>query len=220
MKTRVDLREKIYREQLHILEQFLKKISVRSEIEQHTRYLFSFAEALSKLMNLPAQDVHFFLVSAALHDLGKTLVPERILQKKSSLTSSEFNMVKLHPVIGLRTIEAAGLLVPQEVKIAIHHHHETPDGSGYYFIENPTFLSRLLAVCDAYSAMIFPRSYRRAMSKKEAIRELISYPNKFDQKIVAVLEESQTVLNKEEASYTEFKNKLLNSMGYVVKLIS
>jgi HD-GYP domain-containing protein (c-di-GMP phosphodiesterase class II) len=130
-------------------------------------------------------------VAALLHDIGKIRVPDSILNKPGSLTAGEREVIAQHPILGAEAlIRVAGLEV---VAALVRYHHERWDGSGY-----PDGLSgariprasRIIAVCDAYSAMTSDRPYRDAMSQERAFSELRAGAGwQFDAEVVAQLED-------------------------------
>jgi HD-GYP domain-containing protein (c-di-GMP phosphodiesterase class II) len=108
-----------------------------------------------------------------LHDLGKLAVPDAILHKAGGLTDAEWVEIKRHPEIGARILENAGLY-----RIAgwVHGHHERIDGTGYpsgLRADQIPLEARILAVADAYEAMVADRPYRRGMKHAEACAELL-----------------------------------------------
>ncbi len=123
-------------------------------------------------MTLSVTDIEHLRKAAALHDVGKIRVPDHILRKRGSLTSDERAMVELHPVVGARMVSDVG---NDDVIAAVRHHHERWDGAGY-----PDGLSgngiplfaRIIAVADAYDAMISTRPYRAGLHRAQAIEEL------------------------------------------------
>jgi putative nucleotidyltransferase with HDIG domain len=128
-------------------------------------------------------------LGALLHDLGKLGVPEAIVQKPSSLTRLEMEIVERHPDIGARMVEPLWCL--RRVVKAIRHHHERYDGGGYpdgLQGEEIPLAARIVAVADAYDAMVCGRPYARTRLRTEAIRELTGEAGgQFDAGVVAVL---------------------------------
>jgi two-component system cell cycle response regulator len=111
--------------------------------------------------------------AGALHDIGKLAIPEAILSKPGPLTEDEWEFVRRHPVIGERILRAAPALAP--VAPLVRSAREHFDGSGYpdaYAGEQIPLASRIVAVCDAFDAMVSERPYRAAMSENEAMAEL------------------------------------------------
>ena len=128
-------------------------------------------------------------LGALLHDLGKLGVPEAIVQKPSSLTRLEMEIVERHPDIGARMVEPLWCL--RRVVKAIRHHHERYDGGGYpdgLQGEEIPLAARIVAVADAYDAMVRGRPYAATRPRTEAIRELRGAAGgQFDARVVAVL---------------------------------
>jgi len=133
-----------------------------------------------------------------LHDLGKIGISEQILLKKGPLTKAEFKKIKEHPKIGvdiIRPIQSFHNLLP-----LILYHHERWDGKGYPFGlkgEEIPIGARIIAIADVYEALISDRPYRKALSKKEALKIIRKDSNtSFDPKIASVLID---VLKKKKA---------------------
>jgi putative nucleotidyltransferase with HDIG domain len=129
-------------------------------------------------------------VAALLHDIGKIRVPDSILNKPGRLTEDERAVIAQHPVHGAEALtRIAGLEV---VATLVRYHHERWDGTGYpdgLSGERIPRASRIIAACDAYSAMISDRPYQRAMSHERAMAELRSCAGgQFDAEVVAQLE--------------------------------
>ena len=108
--------------------------------------------------------------AALLHDIGKLGVPEVILNKPGKLDDKEWELMKKHPQIGvkfLKPIESFNKVSPW-----ILYHHERIDGKGYYGMakEDIPFVSKLLAICDTYSALTMRRSYKEPRTHEEAIK--------------------------------------------------
>lgn len=138
---------------------------------------------------------------ALLHDVGKILVPESILNKPSQLTSEEQEAIQKHPVTGARIIDGVSHL--RDARLYILHHHEKWDGTGY-----PGGLrggaipveGRLLAIVDVYDALTSDRPYHKGISIVEALRFLRREAGKhFDPEMVEVfckLQEQKPIISK------------------------
>ncbi|MEU3920627.1 HD-GYP domain-containing protein [Streptomyces sp. NPDC029004] len=124
-----------------------------------------------------------------LHDVGKLGVPTRVLRKDGPLTPQERRVIELHPEYGHEMVRGIGFL--GEARVAILHHHERLDGSGYpYGLVGPQIpeFARVVAVADAFDAMTSTRSYRRARPVDAALEELKRCAGtQFDPKMVQAL---------------------------------
>ncbi len=112
-------------------------------------------------------------ILAALHDIGEIAMPENILRKPCYLTPDEWQIMKKHPEIGNSITRSVPNLTA--IAEAILAHHEHWDGAGYpngLKGEQIPLLSRILAVTDAYVAMINGRPYKQAISQQQAIEEI------------------------------------------------
>ncbi|MDO5111983.1 MAG: HD domain-containing phosphohydrolase [Clostridia bacterium] len=113
------------------------------------------------------------LLAGALHDVGKLVIPNDLLEKPGKLTQDEYQTVQNHAYATWRILEQiAGL---DDVKRWAALHHEKLDGSGYPFglkAENLSRNERLMACIDIYQAMTEPRPYKPGLSHADAMREL------------------------------------------------
>src|SRR5207245_2336676 len=112
-------------------------------------------------------------VSGELHDLGNIGIEDRILCKNGPLSPEEFEQVKSHAVRGAAMLESVPSLAP--LLTVVRGHHERWDGSGYpdgLAGDQIPRLARILAVADAFDAMILPRPYRPAFPVDAAFAEL------------------------------------------------
>jgi diguanylate cyclase (GGDEF)-like protein len=125
--------------------------------------------------------------AARLHDIGKLAIPDEIVRKPASLDGEEWTFMRQHPVIGERILSTAPAL--GEAAHIVRSSHERFDGSGYpdglRGREIP-LAARIVAVCDAFDAMIGPRPYRNGVSVEEALAELTACAGtQFDPEVVA-----------------------------------
>ncbi len=114
-------------------------------------------------------------MSALLHDIGKMVIPIEIINKPSSLTPEEFDIIKMHPVLAIERLSQKSL-VPATVISAIKTHHEKFDGTGYpdgLSGKKISLYGRILAVADVYDALTSNRPYRRQCFPGEAIEYMM-----------------------------------------------
>jgi HD-GYP domain-containing protein (c-di-GMP phosphodiesterase class II) len=141
---------------------------------EHSQGVVALAIAVGDQLGLGARERRDLEFGALLHDIGKLRVPNEILNKPGALTDAEWEIMRRHPVEGQAMLERVGGTLGEVGRI-VRAHHEHLDGRGY-----PDGLrgaqiplaARIIAVCDAYSAMTTTRSYRRGRSPGEAMVEL------------------------------------------------
>jgi len=128
---------------------------------------------LGRAIGLPDGDIERIRTASLLHDLGKLAIPDEILSKPGPLSPPEWRTIVEHPKIGQIVLEQAGSI--RDAAAIVLHHHEWFDGRGYPHglagAEIPIG-SRIVAIADAYEAMISDRPYSAAMSHIQAIGEL------------------------------------------------
>jgi HD-GYP domain-containing protein (c-di-GMP phosphodiesterase class II) len=111
-------------------------------------------------------------LAGILHDIGKVGVPDEVLQKAGPLDSGEWEEMHRHCELGSRLLSGAGL---EDIAAWVLAHHERPDGTGYPVgLERSEIPpeARILAVADAYEAMVADRSYRLGIGHQRAREEL------------------------------------------------
>jgi putative nucleotidyltransferase with HDIG domain len=146
------------------------------------------AEVVAARLGWDEADIEVLRMGAALHDVGKVSVPERILCKPGPLDPNELAVMRRHPEEGARMVARV-----RELRLAVPavlYHHERWDGGGYPVgVEGEAIPAeaRVLAVVDAFDAMTSDRSYRRAMTEQLAVAELErSAGTQFDPEVVGV----------------------------------
>ncbi|HEX5148024.1 MAG TPA: diguanylate cyclase, partial [Candidatus Limnocylindrales bacterium] len=124
-------------------------------------------------LGLPESEIERIRVASLLHDLGKLAIPDEILTKPGELNDPEWRIVSEHPKIGQVVLEQAGAL--RDAATIVLHHHEWFDGRGYphgLAGEEIPVGARIVAIADAYEAMVAGRPYRDAITHEAAIAEL------------------------------------------------
>ena len=145
-------------------------------------------ESMARTLQLPDAEVERIRVAALLHDIGKLALPDEILDKRSPLTSAEWRSVVQHPRIGQVILEQAAAL--KDAIPIILHHHERFAGHGYPYGLRATEIplgARIVAIADAYDAMVNDRPYKPAMSHDAALDELRRHAGtQFDPELVTL----------------------------------
>lgn len=152
----------------------------------HSLRLVEFSDRLCTQLGCDQKQARAIRWAAILHDIGKIGVPDEILRKPGPLTEDEWDIMRMHPVIGAEIITPVARL--SQVVPVVRHHQEKYDGSGYpagLKGEEIPLGARILAVVDAYAAITDNRVYRPARSHADAIVEIQRCSGKqFDPTIV------------------------------------
>jgi response regulator RpfG family c-di-GMP phosphodiesterase len=139
----------------------------------HSDRVTSYSRLMAVGMDFPEREVELITNAALLHDIGKIGIRNDKLNKPGKLTPEEYEMFKLHPVLGRQILEPIRFLA--DLVPCVFYHHEQWDGSGYpEGLRGPSIPvgARLIAVADAYDAMTSDRAYRRALPHDIAVAEL------------------------------------------------
>jgi diguanylate cyclase (GGDEF)-like protein len=147
------------------------------------------AEMIARELGIQGPELHDLIYAARIHDVGKIVIPEKILNKPAMLTEDEHYLVAMHANVGAEIIDA----IPdaQHIRQMVRHHHEAFDGSGYpegLKGEQIPLYARIISVAEAYTSMMVDRAYRVARSQADAVRELESRSgSQFDGMLVRIL---------------------------------
>ena len=117
------------------------------------------------------EELKVLTLAGLLHDIGKMMVPDNIIQKKGRLTLPEYNLVKTHVLFGNNILKGIDNLDPRIAEVAMRH-HERCDGTGYpggYKREQIELFARIVAIADTYDAMTSDRAYRAAICPFDVI---------------------------------------------------
>ncbi len=139
---------------------------------RHSRTVGELARQTAVALDLPNDLVQRIHAAGVLHDLGKLGIADAILYQPGPLTDAEWEEMRRHPEIGARILLHAGLA---DIARWVRSHHERVDGSGYPDGLDATQIpleARILAVADAYEAMVADRPYRQGMTHEAARDEL------------------------------------------------
>lgn len=158
--------------------------------EDHCNRVGNLSVEIGTFLGLEGQLIENLLFAAKIHDLGKVEIPNEILNKPSKLSHEEFNIMKKHPEKGREIVSK--VTGNQALAEIVYQHHERLDGSGYPLGLKGDAIrieAKIIAVVDAYDAMVKDRPYRKAMTNEAAMAELKKCQGqKYDPKIVGVLE--------------------------------
>lgn len=156
------------------------------QLLSHTRWHFSIMKAIAEKMHLNQEGINCLQYASILHDAGAIDVPYEILSKSSQLTPEEFKIIRDLPAKSAELIKPVEFLRP--VLPIVLYHREKYDGTGYpsgLKKEQIPVGARIMAVVDAFEAMVRGRPYKRKLSLQEAFAELErNSGTQFDPKVV------------------------------------
>lgn len=142
--------------------------------------------ALARQLGLDEQQTRTAGMAGLMHDLGKALMPNEVLNKPGKLTEQEFAIMKGHPVEGHRLLLQASEIDDITLDVCLHHHEKT-DGSGYpdgLKDEQISLYAKMGAVCDVYDAITSNRPYKNGWDPAESVRKMAEWAEgHFDQRI-------------------------------------
>jgi two-component system, cell cycle response regulator len=159
------------------------------DLGDHADGVVELAVGVGSRLGVAGAELEQLGYAAALHDVGKIAVPARTLGKPGPLDDAEWELMRLHTVIGERIVAAAPALAPAAA--LVRWSHERWDGTGY-----PDGLTgwsiplgaRIVAACDAYDAMLSARPYHATRTRCEALTELQRCAGtQFDPRVVDAL---------------------------------
>ncbi|MBS7528751.1 diguanylate cyclase [Fusibacter paucivorans] len=169
----------------------LKTLNEKNEREKiHSERVSIISRMIGEAMNMNYSVIKEIETAGLLHDIGKIVIDQDILNKTGKLNEEEYEKIKKHPESSyqiLKSIDSYASLADDVLS-----HHERWDGCGYprrLKGEEIPFIARIITVADAYEAMTADRSYRRSMTKEAALAELKAHAGKqFDPTVVNAFE--------------------------------
>jgi diguanylate cyclase (GGDEF)-like protein/putative nucleotidyltransferase with HDIG domain len=166
-----DLMRMTYMESVNAL---IKAVDAKDPLaKEHSRNVCDYSMKIAKFLKLTEPEIEIINYAAQLHDIGKISIKDDILNKKDDLAPDENELMKKHAEVGVNILKEIRFL-EKEIPIILHH-HERYDGKGYPHglrgREIPLG-ARIIAVADAFDAMISGRSYKENIGWKKAVNEI------------------------------------------------
>jgi putative nucleotidyltransferase with HDIG domain len=160
--------------QVGMLSALLRTLDLRDQMTaRHSAAVARYSRAIAQRAGFSRQEEELVHIAALLHDIGKFILPDRILKANVPLTDEDWMLIKRHPQQGARVVSALDGYGP--VADIILAHHERIDGKGYprgLKGDDIPELARIISVSDTYDVMTARDSYRTPMSSQDAIAEL------------------------------------------------
>ena len=154
--------------------------SSSSQTGSHIKRVSKCAKIFGKYICKDELECEYFSVASMLHDVGKLMIPNSLIEKKGALTDEEYAVVKSHTDEGRKLLQNTPGRIMEMARNIAYYHHERWDGKGYHHIagEDIEFFSRYVAVLDVFDALISPRSYKEGWSTEAVYDEIVSQSGK------------------------------------------
>lgn len=176
----------------NVVQRIMDSLELNVEGEKlHSEHVSEMCERLADELNLDTEAKEKCKKAGKYHDIGKSIIDKAILDKSEPLSSEEWHIIRQHSENGYRILSIDSNY--KDIALYVLQHHERWDGKGYpkgLKGEEIQFISRIIAVCDSYDAMVSDRPYHKAVSEDEAAREIIFHSgSQFDPDIAKVFVE-------------------------------
>ena len=149
---------------------------------KHSVDVATMAMIIARQNGMEQQDVYQIGMAGLLHDVGKSQIPNEILNKPGRLTEPEFEIMKQHSVFGYRILQEKGG-IPQQVLMGVLQHHEKINGKGYPLGVKDKYIgpfARILSVVDIYDALVTERPYKKGFSQRDAVEMIMAMVEELD----------------------------------------
>ena len=191
----------------------------------HSLNVALISRAIGKWLKLSKEDLDLLTLAGLLHDIGKTQIPEEILNKTSKLTDDEFNLIRQHTILGFKLLKKIPNL-DSRIQYTALQHHERYDGSGYprgLGSDEIEDFASIVAIADVFDAMTAARTYRAAKCAFQVIEAFEKdglqkynpqYILTFLEHIASFYQNSRVMLNDGTSARIIYINK--NSLSHPV----
>lgn len=175
-----------------------------ADMGNHVKRVGEIAAVIADKYGLDSNEIKHLKLAATMHDLGKLVIPEAILNKPGKLTIEEFEVMKSHASLGSDMLSSSNKEILQIASIIAKEHHENYDGTGYprgLKEDEITLLSRIVSIADVYDALGNTRVYKRPWSQEKILGYMEEENGKkFDPKLMEIffkyIDELQKIRHK------------------------
>jgi HD-GYP domain-containing protein (c-di-GMP phosphodiesterase class II) len=186
------LQQQINQQYLSTVKSLVVAIEAKDVYTQgHSQRVSDYSRVIGKHMKLSDIEIKELEITGLVHDIGKIGISDQLLTKPAKLTDAEFDSMRQHPEIGEKILQP--LDVSENIMLGTLLHHKRYDLQGYPLkanIDKLPLVPAIIGVADAFDAMTSERSYKKTISKQNAVTELkISRGTQFHPDIVDIVEE-------------------------------
>lgn len=149
---------------------------------KHSVDVATMSMIVAKKLGMSHEEIYDIGIAGLLHDIGKSKIPNEILNKPGRLTDEEFDIMKQHSVFGYRILQEKKD-IKESIKMAVLQHHEKINGNGYPLgvgVAQITPFAKILSVVDIYDALVTERPYKEGFSPRDAVEMLMAMTAELD----------------------------------------
>lgn len=157
---------------LELFDMLANMRNLEDPIYSHSLNVGLIARCIGKWLHLSKSDLNTLTLAGLLHDIGKTQIPDDILNKPGKYTDEEFATMKTHPLLGKKILNGKGF--DSRILAATLQHHERSDGSGYprgLMEDEIDDFAAIIAIADVYDAMTSARAHRDPLCSFQVINQ-------------------------------------------------
>lgn len=149
---------------------------------KHSVDVATMAMVIAKKLGMPQTQIYDIGIAGLLHDIGKSKIPNHILNKSSKLTEEEFAVIKKHSVYGYQILKDKKE-IGDSIKLAVLQHHEKNNGTGYPMGVGAARIcpfAKIITVVDIYDALVTERPYKHGFSQRDAVEMIMTMTAELD----------------------------------------
>lgn len=188
MKSAISTAITMQNNQIGLIYSFAELSESKSKFTgEHIKRVSEYMRVLGRASGFDEEYVEKLSIASIMHDIGKLMISEEILDKPSKLTDEEYQIMKNHVLYGEALLKNCPGEIMHLACILAKEHHEKWDGTGYLGMkgEEIAYISRLMAVCDVFDALTADRYYKKGWSLEDTFDEIVRLSGKhFDPKVV------------------------------------
>lgn len=159
---------------------------------KHSVDVATMAMVIARKHGLPEQEIQQIGITGLLHDVGKSKIPNEVLNKPARLSDEEFALMKQHTLFGFQILKDKPD-VSDEIRLGVLQHHEKINGKGYPLGLSSDKISKyakILSIADIYDALVTKRPYKEPFSQRDAVEMIMSMTTELDVDIMKSFLES------------------------------
>lgn len=189
---------------------------------KHSVDVATMAMIVAKQHGLNEKEVYEIGIAGLLHDLGKSKIPNEVLNKPGRLSDEEFEIMKQHSVYGYEILKEKEGYSPA-ILLGVLQHHEKMNGRGYPLgvsSDKMHLFAKILSVVDIYDALVTERSYKKAFSQRDAVEMIMSMTQELDLAVMKSFLESMILYPVDtivQLSNGEKAKVVQNNPGYILR---